>query len=574
MDDFTQSSDDLTARDELTGTLLESVDEIHGEPIEDEDVTRALDRARRLDCSTTPRRSRGIGRVLAVAAAAAVLLGVALTWWDVPPVAWAEVAQAMKNKTWLHAVSKLPDGTKYELWFSTSRGVLAGRVGESLIWADYRQRTREEYDPENNWINRFPDTQSQAADEFFEAIYGAFLSADAGQTVAVGKRKLVHQQQRVVFEGGRRCIEHRFRLQGPQKQQVIERRTEWVVYVDPATQLPFRWEQVYRTLGEGLDPTKASVRRFDVDYPETGPADIYALGAPKTAEVIDRVLEAAQPDIERLLAGVKAARSRADKRNVLVVQSRDDEHWSQGSSVCRIWRSGSRWRVDRSRGPVTRPSDELAPEDADPAAWWRNKAEKLPFRPEELCDGKWLWEYVTKSRRPTQADIDAGAPKDTHVLVSIDKKRRHLASKGLGADSYSSRGWPRVVYYVHWNLKATLDPTPTSGPPDTVLLELRNLAWKPEHGKRSPQIERFWIDPERDYLVIRSERLVTRKEKEQIIGGSVIEGVTQSPQGQWYPTVIRHLQGTRHMGSDKTQDYILRFYYDFDSPIPDSLFEP
>ena len=110
-----------------------------------------------------------------------------------------------------------------------------------------------------------------------------------------------------------------------------------------------------------------------------------------------------------------------------------------------------------------------------------------------------------------------------------------------------------------------------------VLIEFRNRFWIPaDASKRRAQIYRFWVDTNRGYLVMRSEQVVTLDGKEELIRGTVIEDVIQSPQGDWYPTVVRWLKcvvsGGKPLDGD-AGDEVIRYYYDFDAEMPDSLFE-
>ena len=223
----------------------------------------------------------------------------------------------------------------------------------------------------------------------------------------------------------------------------------------------------------------------------------------------------------------------------------------------------------------------------------RWEADTLRFVPYELCDGEWIWRYKVNTRSPIQEDIEAGAPNDEKVLVSIDKRRdRRVTGRELEARAYGGVSRPELAgryrvgfladvsadYRMAPGHEATADPHPTSGPPDTVLLEVRDLLWDPANAERSrrpwnvrPQIRRFWIDQRRGYLVMRRDDIVTRDGQEEVFTGSLIEGVTQSPQGYWYPTIVRTLKTQLLPG--KALDTIKRYYYDFDAPMPDSLFE-
>jgi hypothetical protein len=207
--------------------------------------------------------------------------------------------------------------------------------------------------------------------------------------------------------------------------------------------------------------------------------------------------------------------------------------------------------VERSFGFEVR-TDKLFPQDVDPAKWWTRKAETVQFVPGEVCDGKWLLTSMDATRRLA---FPPGTEEGGHIHM-IDNHPEYLA-----------RPLPPLTPLD----EVKVNPKPTSGPPNTVLLEVH--AAHPQPGHHGPQIWRYWIDPEQGHLVMRYEELVLREGKEEIIRGHAIEGVTQDPGGQWYPTVIRLFKRNILVGSDKPHDGIMRCYYDFVTPMPDSLFK-
>jgi hypothetical protein len=139
-------------------------------------------------------------------------------------------------------------------------------------------------------------------------------------------------------------------------------------------------------------------------------------------------------------------------------------------------------------------------------------------------------------------------------------------------DDFSTAGRHGHGLPAIWN--ATVEMHPKSGPANTVLVEQDNPSWKPgdDPDLQYPKTWRFWIAPERSYLVMRCERLVPGVGKDGIASGYVIEELTESPDGQWYPAVVRRLRAAR-FSHGQTRDHIQRFYYDFSAPVPDSMFE-
>ena len=428
--------------------------------------------------------------VITTAVLLVAMLFLPQAWHSTESFAWADVVQAVAKKPWLHYVATYDEGTKMEAWFSARRAVLIARVikagtksqvggdSEGRMMIDLSQNTRDWYDPEENLIVRTTDDPFREGADPTVAIFSAFLSGNLERTIDAGRFQLVPQQPRVVVEGGKRWIEHRLIPQGKNENAMF--RSEWIISVDPDTQLPFRWEQATSLVS---DPSKVHVgARREIDYPPTGPEDIYALGVPKTAKIVDRTLRS---DVERLAKEAVAPNHWADDRfSALVVKSGwKKQQWWQGQSIYRVWKDGLRWRVDHSMGHVTEPFDKPPPPNTEPAEWWRQKAKRFPFRPESLCDGRWYREYETKTRSPTPADTAAGWPKDTMAIVSIKISRKNPVQR----DHFRVEdplGWGRPMDPINYfqlipGFETSVDPKPKSGPPNTVLLETRDPNWKP-----------------------------------------------------------------------------------------------
>jgi hypothetical protein len=513
--------------------------------------------------SLLPRRLAG----WATAALATAILLVAMlflpqAWHSAESFAWADVVKAVAKKPWLHVTFTCPEngpkpGNKGEIWFSADRVCAEAFKSGPIAWLDFRQNTMDTYDPDKNSIVRTGSSDSKSGQSEL-AVFRALLSADAAQIIRAGQQgqqTLVHQQQRVVTEDGKQWIEHRLRYALPDdEKEKIER--EMVLCVNRDTRLPFRVDEITRY--RISSPPKVDVFQWNIDYPDAGPADMYALGVPRTA----KLLEPVKADARQLMANVHSTRWQSGKCQALIVESSQSQHWSQCLLVYRLWWSGPCWKADRSWGAVTRP-DESVPKGADPATWWRAKTAGARFISYKLYDGNVLWEYNNKTRL-------AWVESDALILISQEKEK----ARGFGnwdMDAFSSTGRPLFPIHPSEPLlyEATVNRTPKSGPPNTVQLELRNSTWKPGQGC-PPQFHRYWIDPARSHLVVREEEINTVNGKEIVERGFAIEDATQDPNGQWHPAVMRLLKGAH---SGKTEDYILRFYYDFNAPIPDSMFE-
>src|SRR5262249_47463011 len=150
--------------------------------------------------------------------------------------------------------------------------------------------------------------------------------------------------------------------------------------VDPETKLP-------RSMRVAGNEPKETVE-FALDYPERGPADIYALGVPQKAKVVDRVPAA---DLTRCLDGLQAGRQRFESYQALIVESLvQKDNTEQILMLTLVWRDGKRWRMERGvskAGWGIAPPKEWPEQNADVTAWLKEYAASLRFVPWIVCDG-------------------------------------------------------------------------------------------------------------------------------------------------------------------------------------------
>lgn len=115
-------------------------------------------------------------------------------------------------------------------------------------------------------------------------------------------------------------------------------------------------------------------------------------------------------------------------------------------------------------------------------------------------------------------------------------------------------------------MEAIVETDSGDGPEGTVLLRVvptgrRVSSMNPDANKRPamPGGWKFWIDPAREYLVMRWDMQSS---------SHIVETVAQSPKGHWYPTLVR-----RKSSNPAIKDTFMDFYVEFDVEIPDALFD-
>ncbi len=106
--------------------------------------------------------------------------------------------------------------------------------------------------------------------------------------------------------------------------------------VDASTKLPLSCRIEWRHDGQPV----AVESQFD--YPESGPADIYALGVPRAARVVDRV---PSDDIQRILDTLQAGCERMDSYRAVCVINYGTHKWWQMTPMV-FYRKGTRYRDD------------------------------------------------------------------------------------------------------------------------------------------------------------------------------------------------------------------------------------
>ena len=240
-------------------------------------MKRALERARRcgspVQWTAHPVRQKA---VLGVVAAVCLALGF---WFSRPSDLWADVVNAVQAKPWIHGTlrSAKPDESR-EFWISTTRAVGGSRSAEQISYFDGRLRITHQYEPQKKVLYRLPSSSADVGQgqQLLEIFQGLFRG-DAELKAQLSGLILKDQKRTQTEKDGRRWDEYELVFQIPSGPDGDARMT---FVVDTQTRLPhsMTWTSDAGEAGE-----------FIFDYPENGPADIYALGVPKDAKLIDRV---------------------------------------------------------------------------------------------------------------------------------------------------------------------------------------------------------------------------------------------------------------------------------------------
>jgi hypothetical protein len=491
-----------------------------------------------------------------------------------PQTSFAEVSSALLEQPWIHQRTTSPDQCKAEIWYSPSRETLASRRDNSLEYEDYRLQVYYSFDPEEQVVYRGPVVWRPRAE-------GTESMATALRVLFGPKRQGDQSLEPLPFLGPNR---DRLKVVGQATERVNEQGRTWLLYrlevkdlntgqpvrmlfrVDAQTHLP------HLCRIEGTHDGKPVTVETSYDYPEKGPADIYDLGAPRSAKFVDRLPD---PDLKRILDTLQAGRERMDNYRAVFINRCDDlkDSWYRELPLV-FYRKGMKLRADYvatwkgNLGTVVRPAD-----GAEQGKWWFERLNFFRFYPQ----------YVMREDMTFTSDTREPADPDGTRHLDIISVQRTASGNNPGVDFPPE--WSMRPEYAcrpplgigNQQFEPVLDLHPTSGPPGCILLRVRHTSTKDRinhKGMGIPDAYRYWLDPERDYIVMRSDMLMRDGNGKEVIEESdITEGTARSPQGVWYATRIRRTFPSRRTKKDFLEQLYL-LYLDFNADLPDSLFEP
>jgi hypothetical protein len=335
--------------------------------------------------------------------AALVLIGVIL--WPVgPELSWAQVVSAVRAKPWIHGTANVPEEGTHEFWLSPARGISASRSGELVYFDDDRAQVSYCFDRQQKTLVREPEIpgRNEQAHSFLRLLDAVFRG-DAKLDNPFPGMELVDQRRRHLQWAGRPWVEYQLDLRADSAEDRL------TLLIDPQSRLPESMT-ILSTRRDDSPREKPTEVKFTFDYPEQGPADVYALGVPHDATIDDRVPNG---ELARLHEGMKNSRERFP-RTYLVVVTHAVRSGIQPIPMF-IWRKGDKWRREY-RLPVARTPEErkalreLKPPPAGPeaAAWWKERTKGWRMDPMEICDGFAVFGDTSKTEKAQWKRVRSG----------------------------------------------------------------------------------------------------------------------------------------------------------------------
>ncbi len=500
------------------------------------------------------------------AGAAAVVLIAFLFWMRPSRIAWSQVAEAVRAMPWIHMKAVGSEDRSLETWLSFPRNIDAMRDGDKVRYDDFRSGIRYEYDLQQKKLYRL-SASGGGSFKWMEGTFQAIFRGDATLGENFAEHRIVKQRQRTVTEQGRRWILYELELGGPNNRD-LSNTASVVIRVDPQKKLP---DLMTFTFGK-------EKLQLTIDYPDEGPAHIYALGVPRDAPVEDHMPPA---DLDRIIKIVQQNRRGFD--NYLAVAG-----GNRPLIVHLIRCKGDKFRVDVGIGDTKHVASATEMEE-----WWREHGKEVLPQGSVLCDGRRVYQHSLvrpeTGWKPLMHQIRQG---DGRAAAEGGGGSEGAATEeGVGAPAqyfvdllaYPPRLDPQQLassplYTAH------LDPKGENGPAGSVRVEVMRAKRGEAVDRGAYHKEEYWLQPKYGYALVKhvsSDRPDVdedplQKERQLIYE---YDGFRQTPRGVWYPTVSRRKNATQSENKNKPggiefHDQVTYFYLDFTAELPDELFSP
>ncbi len=429
-------------------------------------------------------RAFGITGKLALFAAMTALIVVAVMPFSVNAAASLTTAlRATRMQLWIHAKTVIEhegELTTSESWCSPLHRIAAFRSPQHLHFVNYQSGIQSSSSIERNIIYHW--RANPRTEEFGRTFVLALLSEDNLQS-ALPMHTISRIQKSDIQVSGRPGIQYSFALESKDQPSV---RQKVVVQVDRSTRQIVAWDE---------DHSGGMRVKTVFDYPESGPRDIYELGAARNAEVVDRV---ASSDIVRMAEKFgQQVLNFGDYEAIVIDQLQSKDGSDIGAPLYRRFRrDGVRFQVDLLKG--SQPNIEVPP-DAE-FSWWQSNQSLFQSTPLALCDGKSCTIYPSEDARLAIAD-ELLPLSGTESVVPIIVAENQTGSITIPV-------WPSVwpeyacrpmIITSDPTVRFEIDPAGSDGPADT--LRLRVL--KPD-SPFSVEPANYWLDPDHDYCVVKS----------------------------------------------------------------------
>ncbi|KPK75562.1 MAG: hypothetical protein AMJ79_10955 [Phycisphaerae bacterium SM23_30] len=445
---------------------------------------------------------------------------------DGTTAAWAEMLQTMQKMPWVHTTEILDTphlkGEQHS-WRCYDPSIsIAKKPDGTIEYKNYHQGIIYIYRPQTNTIRisavtdkyNTPGPQSP-----FELVPSLIKRMQQDEfTISYQENKITGREVEI--------IHIKRKIEVPESESVFE---EVSMVRDMQRNLLISM-QMHVTIPE--TDTKAT-DELVFDYPQEGPRDIYELGVPIDAQIIDF---RPQGDVQELFAQVQSLYDYGFGNHIaLVTQSWIDEGGRlEPSKIIMLRKQGEKQRLDIYFAGDIKRFENLY--DRAKKDW-----------PDLTIDQARKYERNEATERQMVFD---GQDSTTTFRISRDEVESHRHRGRIPfhfGDSMSSIAWfephnfdiESRLYEIEYKL-ITDDPNHEGLIGLQVFQSpMNDTAAQPDR-PQSAKVDHYWLDPSRDYLVM--EHLGRQDKTEEYINSvskTVVLQTRQTPDGQWYPSHVR-----------------------------------
>lgn len=461
-------------------------------------------------------------------AAAGIVLTLVVTglvhWGDHSAgVALGDVLESMQHVPWIHVTATVEapgNSGVMQQWDNYDHSITIMKDADGVItYRDYQAQTMYVYQPKTNTV-----TISRTTDRFNLPSPAASVEALIAEQEAEGAK--VHYEN-TVHEG----IAVRKILVENEQQDVT-------LFCDRSSGLPLTMETVAVLPGMSTPATASAV----FDYPTEGPGDIFALGVPADAEIVDnRPTGDAADLIEQVQSHFDAGF--ADHLAVMLESHVEANGVLEPGNIVVMWQQLPRKRMSHYRAFHYTGSKSdwptLYPLVKDR---WPDLtiADVLTLVSDDVAETQWIFDGTTSTNRSNFSNRPQTQTIETDMF-----------DHGT-LDSLAGLSWPNPssLQMAGADTQKRLEALP----PDAEHLglagfQITTTPTDPEG--RLPgtttkaQVVSYWFDPAKDYLLIERASRIERNEGVSEYLQITME-TAQMPDGRWYPTLIESSSSYPH----------------------------
>jgi hypothetical protein len=549
--------------------------------------------------SSTPTGATGLlrtivrQRVCKLAAAAVIIIGLVSVMYrdndsiDITTPAFSKMIEAMEKMPWLHIVRHdYAKNYQQESWFSYSSKILVTTYGnEKVQYLDLPNNKKYIYQPDIDTVTiSYTSNSYRVIYDFPRSLVDNYKKRWEADGTDV-KHEVKHEHGQ--YQGIDVDVYYSVSYSTYQGMQYLLSRSKLIV--DRHKQVPILSETKY--WGPNGEIRTDSNAIFD--YPENGPKNIYEMGVPKSAKILDY---SPTPELLEVMEAYRSHRDNAPARYIVVVVYANEQIDSQTYVIDGLetfyFDGINRRRLEVLRfDPVSQQKfNAQCGNSFDSLLKWHREQEKSEFRiwMDEIImyDGQYRYSQQRSSSNKTWSYYKK-------VYVPGDGYRLPMGDLIFWRDTLSELGWPNsLLHGVHGRGKTSIVENDYSKNNNLICVEVLYDEYLRDNKVIEPAKKRlYYLNPQRDYICERQEIHpqpgITRNLENWIdkVGamsafdgrfsvGEVVE-YGQSDLHQWFP--MRILMRFRWENPDQTieeRKKMITVYLNTNPEFPDGIFDP